>query len=58
MPPAKSNALAKANEHDTLLSIHVLEHVQDAFRYMTGGRLIFHERYYNTTTRDGDLYHP
>ena len=50
-----------------LLSINVLEHVQDAFRYLTslymalksGGRLIFHERYYNTATLpDGDLYHP
>ena len=45
----------------------MLEHVQDAFRYLTslylslrsGGLLIFHERYYDhMTVPDGDLYHP
>mmetsp|Transcript_32140 Transcript_32140/g.46332 ORF Transcript_32140/g.46332 Transcript_32140/m.46332 type:complete len:494 (-) Transcript_32140:2389-3870(-) len=54
-------------QYDTLISINVLEHVQDAFRYLTGlymslrhgGLLIFHERYYDThTLTDGDLYHP
>jgi len=51
----------------SLISINVLEHVQDAFRYLTGlymslrrgGLLVFHERYYDThTLTDGDVYHP
>mmetsp|Transcript_19950 Transcript_19950/g.20062 ORF Transcript_19950/g.20062 Transcript_19950/m.20062 type:complete len:99 (+) Transcript_19950:1-297(+) len=54
-------------QYDTLISINVLEHVQDAFSYMTGlylslrkgGLLILHERYYNDrTVLDGDKYHP
>jgi SAM-dependent methyltransferase len=52
---------------DTVISINVLEHVQDAFKYLTGlykalrtgGLLIFHDRYYgNNEITQGDLYHP
>eukprot|EP01041_Mallomonas_annulata_P003088 gene3088-6060_t len=54
-------------QYDTLISINVIEHVQDAFKYLTGlylsikrgGLLIFHDRYYNNeTVLDGDQYHP
>jgi len=54
-------------QYDTLISINVLEHVQNAFEYLTGlylalrsgGLLILHERYYNADTIvDGDNYHP
>jgi len=54
-------------QYDTLVSINVLEHVQDAFAYLTGlylslrkgGLLIFHERYYDDKSiLDGDKYHP
>ena len=53
--------------YDTLISVNVLEHVQDAFQYLTGlhlalrrgGLLILHERYYDDATLvDGDEYHP
>ena len=53
--------------YDTLLSINVIEHVQDAFKYLTGlyqtlkpnGLLIFHDRYYtHQEISNGDLYHP
>ena len=52
---------------DTLISINVIEHTQDAFKYLTGlylslrkgGLLIFHDRYYNDDAiLNGDLYHP
>lgn len=52
---------------DTVITMNVLEHVQDAFEYLTGiykilkqgGTLIMHERYYNDQTiLDGDNYHP
>ena len=54
-------------QYDTLISINVIEHVQDAFQYLTGlyvslkpgGLLIFHDRYYsNLQITDGDIYHP
>jgi len=53
--------------YDTLISINVLEHVQNAFSYLTGlhgalrpgGLLIFHERFYgDDTIIRGDAYHP
>ena len=49
------------------VSINVIEHVQDAFEYLTGlyvslkpgGLLIFHDRYYsNAQITDGDVFHP
>ena len=55
------------HQFDTVISINVLEHVQNAFEYLTqlrqilrpGGLLIFHERYYyNAHIMDGDLLHP
>lgn len=61
------SASSTQSGYDTLISINVLEHVQDAFKYLTGlfqalkpgGYLIFHERYYDDAaiTR-GDEYHP
>ena len=54
-------------QYDTVISINVIEHTQDAFKYLTGlylslkdnGLLIFHERYYNDNEiSNGDLYHP
>jgi hypothetical protein len=54
-------------QYDTLISINVIEHVQDAFKYFTGlyksiktgGLLIFHDRYYDDdTVVGGDHYHP
>jgi SAM-dependent methyltransferase len=66
-----SDGLAKAldpsQQYDTVVSINVLEHVQDAFAYINGmyavlkpgGYLIFHDRYYDESTIiDGDMYHP
>lgn len=59
--------LVGGGHYDSLVSINVLEHVQDAFRYLTalvdalrpGGLLIFHERYYtDTEVLRGDLWHP
>lgn len=53
--------------YDTLISVNVIEHVEDAFRYLNGlyvslrrgGLLIFHDRYYrDTEIGDGDKYHP
>jgi Methyltransferase domain len=52
---------------DTLISINVIEHTQDAFKYLTGlylslrkgGLLIFHDRYYHdSAVLNGDVYHP
>ena len=57
----------KQEYYDTLISINVLEHVQDAFQYLNGlyysikkgGYLILHERYYDDSTIiNGDNYHP
>ena len=54
-------------QYDTVISINVIEHTQDAFKYLTGlylslkddGLLIFHERYYDDNEiSNGDLYHP
>jgi len=54
-------------QYDTLVSINVIEHVQDVFQYLTGlyvslkprGLLIFHDRYYsNDQITNGDIYHP
>ena len=59
--------LSNSTAYDTVISINVLEHVQDAFRYLTGlyqalkpgGVLIFHDRYYeDRAIIDGDQYHP
>lgn len=59
--------------YDTLISINVVEHVQDAFQYLTqlylaikpGGILIYHDRYYGDSENSndvgvmqGDKYHP
>jgi SAM-dependent methyltransferase len=53
--------------YDTLVSINVIEHVQDVFKYLTGlytvlkpgGLLIFHDRYYRSANIvDGDVMHP
>lgn len=54
--------------YDTVISINVVEHVQDAFAYLTGlyssirkgGILIMHERYYNSDQEitNGDSFHP
>jgi SAM-dependent methyltransferase len=53
--------------YDTLIAINVIEHVQNAFEFLTqiytalkpGGLLIFHDRYYlNSHIMDGDLWHP
>jgi len=55
------------NLYDTLISINVIEHVQDAFSYLTGlylvlkkgGLLILHERYYSDDQiTQGDKFHP
>lgn len=63
---ALSESLA-TQQFDTLVSINVLEHVQNAFEYLSqlyhalrpGGLLIFHDRYYvGSHIMDGDLYHP
>eukprot|EP01031_Cornospumella_fuschlensis_P033275 gene33275-40257_t len=52
---------------DTVISINVLEHTQDAFKYLTGlyvvlkrgGLLIWHERYYDDQSiLLGDRFHP
>jgi SAM-dependent methyltransferase len=61
-------ALLNLNQtFDTVITMNVLEHVQDAFEYLTGiyrvlragGLLIMHERYYDDQTiLDGDNYHP
>jgi hypothetical protein len=57
----------KKEYFDTLISINVIEHTQDAFKYLTGlylslrkgGLLIFHDRYYHDSAiLNGDLYHP
>ena len=59
--------LAGGGQYDSLLSINVLEHVQDAWRYLSalvdalrpGGLLVFHERYYgDSEVLRGDLWHP
>jgi len=59
--------LATGKQFDTVISINVLEHVQDAFKYLTGlykalrpgGLLVFHDRFYgNAEITQGDLYHP
>ena len=54
--------------YDTLISINVIEHVQDAFKYFSSlyhalkpnGLLIFHDRYYEDekSLAGGDHYHP
>jgi len=54
--------------YDTLISINVIEHVQDAFKYFNSlyhalkpnGLLIFHDRYYDDEKSivGGDHYHP
>lgn len=53
--------------YDTLISVNVIEHVQDAFKYFSslyhslkpGGLLIFHDRYYDETSLvGGDHFHP
>lgn len=60
-------AQGAVTQYDTVMSINVIEHVQDAFKYLsglylslkTGGLLIFHDRYYlNAEITNGDLYHP
>jgi len=52
---------------DTLISVNVLEHVQDAFAYLSGlhkalrrgGTLVFHERFYSDeAVVMGDAFHP
>ena len=59
--------LQGAEAYDTLVSINVLEHVQDAFNYLQGlhsalrpgGLLVFHERFYDdAAVVQGDEYHP
>lgn len=62
--------LADTSSHDTydtLISINVIEHVQDAFSYLTGlylvlkkgGTLIMHERYYSDDQiTNADKFHP
>lgn len=63
--------LNKENEgrqYDVVISINVVEHVQDAFQYLSGlyaslkkgGTLIMHERYYNSDPEmlNGDRFHP
>jgi len=53
-------------EFDTVVSINVLEHVQNAFQFLNnlyaalkpGGTLIFHERYYEDIWRAQMLDHP
>merc|ERR1711871_996811 len=63
--------LKHKKRYDTLVSINVLEHVENALDYLMGlfnvlkegGILVFHERYYRTP-EEGDLvlgrnlYHP
>ena len=60
-------AVSSLEQYNTLVSINVLEHVQNALEYLTniylaikpGGTLIFHERYYpNSQIMDVDEYHP
>jgi hypothetical protein len=55
------------DQYDVVVSINVVEHVQDAFAYLMGlykalkpgGTLIFHERYYSGDgILNGDKYHP
>ena len=55
------------SQFDALISINVIEHVQNVFEYLTklvdvlrpGGLLIFHDRYYNNPQiMDGDIMHP
>ncbi len=57
----------KPKQYDTLISINVIEHVKNAFDYLSGlyyslrpgGKLIFHDRYYSDDhIVDGDVYHP
>ncbi len=64
---AKEQQQQQQQQYDTLISVNVLEHVQDAFQYLTGlyralrrgGTLIMHERYYDDlSVVDGDGYHP
>lgn len=68
---SKGGEVLKRGSHDrpydTLISINVLEHVQDAFAYLEGlyralrrgGVLIFHERFYEgDDVSGGDAYHP
>jgi len=54
-------------QYDTVISINVIEHTQDVFKYLTGlyvslktgGILIFHDRYYDDEhIKDGDMFHP
>lgn len=60
-------SIVSGQQFDTLISINVIEHVQDAFTYLaqlyhslrSGGLLILHERYYdNHGLLQGDRYHP
>ena len=62
-----SSTSTSIQQYDTMIFVNVLEHVQDAFRFLTGvflsinpgGILIMHERYYNLkTVLDADKYHP
>lgn len=63
-----SKIVSREQQYDTVISINVVEHVQNAFQYLmglygslrTGGTLIFHERYYNSDDEilNGDNYHP
>ena len=64
---AGGESLPSASQFDTLISINVIEHVQNVFEYLTklvdvlrpGGLLIFHDRYYhNAQIMDGDVMHP
>jgi hypothetical protein len=64
---SKSSIGQESQLYDTLISINVLEHVQDAFAYLTnlytalrpGGLLIWHERYYDDhSVLNGDRFHP
>ena len=53
--------LIEPKPFDTLISINVIEHVQNVFEYLTGlyvnlkpgGLLIFHDRYYKNATITG-----
>jgi hypothetical protein len=62
------NSENEGSQYDVVVSINVVEHVQDAFQYLTGlyasikhgGVLIMHERYYNSDAEilNGDKFHP
>lgn len=68
----KLNEIQDFGKFDTLLSVNVIEHVWDAFKFLTnihkalkpGGILIFHERFYPTPLYGdavlgaGNLFHP